>query len=203
MWSQFKDILGIKTGPTLYEKVFFRVSHPLAPTLLFLPLAFILIFWARASQGFSWTSSIALVAVGLLLWTLIEYVLHRFVFHWTSVREPWRTFFSGLHMAHHREPDDPSLIIAPPMVSFPDSLVIFGLLLLLTWNWGVAASILAGVQIGYVYYEWVHYGSHEFQPRSSLGKYLKRYHLAHHFKHPKEVFGVTVPLWDWVFRTNR
>ncbi len=196
------NLLGIKTGPKIYDKVFFRVSHPAFPTALFLPVIAALIWGAQSSAHYPWHVLLGIFLLGLFLWTLVEYCLHRFMFHWTSVKEPWRTLASGLHMAHHRDPEEKSLIIAPPAVSLTNSIWLYFLLSGLSMSWSAGAVLLAGIFLGYILYEWVHFGAHEFQPKSSLGKYLKHYHLFHHFKHPKEVFGVTTPLWDHVFRTN-
>ncbi len=195
-------LFSITTGPRLREKVFFRVSHPLIPTLIFSISAWGLIRFAQHIQPLSFWKTLGLVGTGLILWTLIEYLLHRFVFHWTQVAEPWRSLFSGLHMAHHRDPQERSLIIAPPLVSLLISLLFYGLCFAITWNMAFSALLVAGIQIAYIYYEWVHYGVHEFQARTPWTRYQKRYHLTHHSKKPKEVFGVTVPFWDWVFGTR-
>lgn len=203
MENSIQNFLGIKTGPTVLEKVFFRVSHPIFPTLLFMPLGFLFIWVGQGRLGYPWYGLLGLFLLGLLLWTLVEYCLHRFIFHLTSIREPYRTFASSLHIEHHRIPEDKSLIIAPPTVTLVYSFIIFGILMAFTWNLGMSFIILAGIQLGYLAYEWVHYGSHNFKMKNSLLKYLKHYHLHHHFKQPKEAYGVTVPLWDWVFGSHR
>ena len=201
MGRVLENFFKIKSGPSLRDKLLFRVSHPFLPTIIFFSSALLLVYFAQATGPRPWYALLGLLSLGVLLWTLIEYLLHRFLFHWTTVREPWRTLFSGLHIAHHRNPEEKSLIIAPPLVSLFSSLLFYVLLLLFTWSAASAALILAGIQMGYVYYEWVHYGVHEFQPHTPLSRYQKRYHLTHHFKKPKEGFGVTVPFWDWLFGT--
>jgi sterol desaturase/sphingolipid hydroxylase (fatty acid hydroxylase superfamily) len=203
MWKNFKNLLGIRAGSTRYEKIFFRVSHPMGPTLLFLFFAAALVGWAQAARAYPLPLILILLTGGLLLWTLIEYVLHRFVFHWTAKDEPWRSIASGLHLAHHRNPDDRSLVIAPPVFSILNSMLIFGLLALVTWSLPAAAVLLAGIQVGYIAYEWVHYGAHQYQPHSKGALFLKHYHLGHHFRHPDAGFGVTTPIWDKIFRTSR
>lgn len=184
------------------EKLVFRVNHPIVPTLLFLGLGTLWLFLAASNFNFSTATYIMALGLGVFLWTLIEYVLHRFVFHWTKVKEPWRTLFSELHIAHHRNTEDPGLIIAPPLVAMIDSVFIFLILWALTWNWGLALVILAGIDVGYVLYEWAHFGAHEFNwKRGPLG-YMRRHHLYHHYKKPGEAYGVTVPLWDMIFGTH-
>ncbi len=196
------SLFAITTGPKLREKIFFRVSHPFIPTLIFSLSVFGLIYFAQQTRPLPLWKTLGCLGIGLILWTLVEYLLHRFLFHWTQVAEPWRSLFSGLHMAHHRDPQEKSLIIAPPLVSLLSSLMLYALCFVITWNSATSALLLAGIQIAYIYYEWVHYGVHEFRPRTPWSRYQKRYHLTHHSKKPKEVFGVTVPFWDWVFGTR-
>jgi dihydroceramide fatty acyl 2-hydroxylase len=61
--------------------------------------------------------------------------------------------------------------------------------------------LTAGFMIGYLLYDLTHYATHHFPMRSGYAKYLKRYHMAHHYKDPNTRFGVSSPVWDWVFRT--
>ena len=183
------------------QRLFFRFSHPLGPTLLFTPIALLLIGFSLQIQSRS-PAVVALALVGgVFYWTLIEYFLHRCIFHLVKIKEPWRSLASGLHMAHHREMDVKELIIAPPLVSLGFSPVIFLIALAFTWSYSLAMLIVAGVFIGYILYEWAHYASHQYQPKNSFFKYLKRYHLLHHYKDPNGTFGVTSPIWDYVFGT--
>lgn len=183
------------------QRLFFRFSHPLGPTWLFTPIALLLVGLSLEWQPRSAGMVALALAAGLLYWTFIEYFLHRFVFHLVKVKEPWRTMASGLHMAHHREMDIKELVIAPPLVSLGFSPVIFLVALAFTWSLSLAMLVVAGVFIGYVLYEWAHYGAHQYQPKNAFFRYLKRYHLLHHYKDPNGTFGVTTPIWDYVFGT--
>jgi sterol desaturase/sphingolipid hydroxylase (fatty acid hydroxylase superfamily) len=178
-----------------------RFSHPWMPMALFIPLGILLIALAQKTDPRGWAGVAAWIAGGAFLWTLIEYGLHRFVFHWTEVKEPWRTVASGLHMAHHRSDEAAELILAPPFVSLVFGTIIFGILNLVVWSFSRAALLEAGIFLGYLAYEWVHYSVHRFKARTPLGRHWKRHHLHHHFKAPRRSFGVTSPLWDWVFGT--
>ena len=184
------------------QRLFFRFSHPWAPTALFGPIALLLAAISLDLQPRSWAFTALALVAGIFYWTLIEYVLHRFVFHWVQAKEPWKTLASGLHMAHHKDTEVKDLIIAPPLVSLIFSSFIFISLCALTWDYRLALLVLAGVFFGYILYEWAHYGSHKFQPKNAMLRYLKAYHLRHHFKHPHGTFGVTTPMWDYVFGTT-
>lgn len=184
------------------QRLFFRFAHPWGPTLMFSPLAIFFFLLSFDLQARSWFSTTALVLGGVLVWTLIEYVLHRFVFHLVQVKEPWKTVASGLHMAHHRDTEVKDLIIAPPLVSLLFSIPIFLILLACTQSVSAALMMHGGVLVGYIAYEWCHYGAHQYNPKAAWAKYLKRYHLQHHFKHPNGSFGVTTPMWDYVFGSS-
>jgi sterol desaturase/sphingolipid hydroxylase (fatty acid hydroxylase superfamily) len=72
-------------------------------------------------------------------------------------------------------------------------------------QWIVAKPLhdayFAGIALGYVWYDLGHYAWHHLQPRTAIGRYLRAYHLRHHFKTPDRGFGVSTPLWDYVFGT--
>ena len=94
----------------------------------------------------------------------------------------------------------------PPVVSIPAAIVfyllfslVFGVLLGMP-QW--VAPIYSGFILGYLCYDMIHYATHHFPMRSRAMKYLKRYHMMHHFKTPSARFGVSSPVWDVVFRTK-
>jgi len=176
-----------------------RFAHPWVTIAIYVPLGLLLTYWSLHLEARPWTHVLLWIVIGVFAWTLLEYILHRFIFHWTQVREPWRTFASGLHIAHHRDVEAQDLILAPPLIGFllgPAEVLLFTIL-----SGSLARGLLieAGLFIGYFVYEWVHYHVHFGRARGPLMKYWKAYHLYHHFKDPKRSFGVTTPLWDWVF----
>ena len=59
----------------------------------------------------------------------------------------------------------------------------------------------AGLVVGYVWYDLTHYYLHHAAPTTAAGKWLRRYHLVHHFQTPDRRYGITTPIWDWVFGT--
>ncbi len=186
------------------EKPFFllrRVAHPLTPTFIFGILAFGITFISLHFHPRSLLSTLALLSLGVIFWTPTEYVLHRFVFHLTQVKEPWKTMASGLHMAHHRNVQTQDLIIAPPGVAVIFSTLIYLFSLLFTQSFAISALLISGLFIGYIFYEWAHFSAHRYHPKNKIAAYLKQYHLMHHFKYPNRVFGVTNPFWDWIFGT--
>ena len=77
------------------------------------------------------------------------------------------------------------------------------------WWWGGCwacrsgcARWWPGFTVGYLTYDLTHYATHHFPMRSGIGRYLKRYHMMHHYKTPDQRFGVSSPLWDIVYGTG-
>jgi sterol desaturase/sphingolipid hydroxylase (fatty acid hydroxylase superfamily) len=132
-------------------------------------------------------------ALGIVVWTLVEYFLHRVLFH----RAP---ILSVIHERHHDAPQD--LIGAPAWLS-----ALVGLFAAAGPAWaivglGLDTAAMAGLVTGYLWYVFVHYASHHWQP--CRGSYLYRTRLRHarhhHLSHDSN-FGVTTDLWDRVFGT--
>ena len=71
-------------------------------------------------------------------------------------------------------------------------------------DWQSALSVVLGSMLGLFHYEWVHYVAHiPYRPRTSFGRWMKKYHLWHHFKNEHYWFGVSNPVLDAVHRTYR
>lgn len=130
------------------------------------------------------------VVAGFLGWTAVEYGLHRWLFHRTFRRDHW---------VHHLEPE--SYVGVSPLKTWP----LFGGLGLVLWLTcgAVAGSLYAGFLLGYTTYIVVHWAMHHdvIHSRGPLG-FLKRSHDRHHAGIEAN-YGVTSPLWDWVFGTRQ
>ena len=68
------------------------------------------------------------IGVGVAGWTLIEYGLHRFVFHPGARLEVLKATAYRMHGRHHQNPRNPRDILVSPEFSLITSAVIFGLL---------------------------------------------------------------------------
>jgi len=109
------------------EKVFAR-SHPILPIVWFGPfIAYGLYDGVRIGGALQ---AAGLFVVGLLVWTFLEYLLHRFLFHMTA-RTPEERFRSFMvHGYHHEFPNDKLRLVAPPLMSWPIAAVMFAMPLL-------------------------------------------------------------------------
>jgi len=152
--------------------------------------------WGRASAP----AYAGLLLAGLVSWTLFEYSLHRFIFHWKTQSRFIQSVVFVVHGNHHVDPNDPRRNMMPPIVSVPVSAAILGLLLLAL---GSAGSIVfLGFAIGYVLYDSIHYACHQLPMRRGVLRHLRRHHIRHHHARVEGNYATTGILWDWVFRSR-
>lgn len=186
----------------LFENDFlerFTHVHPIVPLLLWTPVISYL-YWHSVTIGLSSLQIWSWSLVGLIVWTLTEYVLHRFAFHFPAESRAGKRFVYILHGLHHDDPNDPTRLVMPPVPA-----IFYASLLFFAFRAVVGPEAIypffACFMIGYLAYDYIHYYVHHFVPRNAVGKYLRRYHLVHHFKDHSAKWGVSSPLWDYVFGT--
>lgn len=143
--------------------------------------------------------------MGAALFFVSEYTTHRFMFHAAPSKQPSLLKLQHrLHYDHHVDPPKLELLFLPVWFVVPTALAYFGVFLAVTRSTGPALSLLFGSLAGLAYYEWVHYVAHiPFVPKTAIGRYVKKYHLWHHFKNERLWFGVTNPSMDVVMGTYR
>ncbi|KAL1413254.1 fatty acid alpha-hydroxylase [Vanrija albida] len=153
-----------------------------------------------ASSAFAKT--IPCFLLGNLIWTLLEYGLHRFLFH-VDHYLPDRNWALMLHFllhgVHHYLPMDRLRLVMPPLLFFVLETP-FTRLAHLIFPKAMANGIIAGAFTFYILYDCMHYALHHTRLPQYLTE-MKRYHLAHHYKNFELGFGVTSKLWDWCFNT--
>jgi sterol desaturase/sphingolipid hydroxylase (fatty acid hydroxylase superfamily) len=150
--------------------------------------------------------ALAFTVVGLALWTVMEYVVHRWLLHvafpvgasgWSRVMH---ALFDAAHVDHHAKPWDgyhinghldtlfvavwlvPLSFLAPPHT---------------------ASVAVAALFAGYVAEEWAHHAIHYRNFRWRYFQYVRRRHLYHHSRNGVgTAYGITNDFWDRVFRTR-
>ena len=137
------------------------------------------------------------LVTGAATWTLVEYLLHRFVFHGSSPK----AIGAVEHRQHHARPDyfapwwqKALAALAVTAVMLPGVAFVAGAEISLCFTLGFIAM--------YLLYELLHRRAHTQPPRGPYGRWRRRNHFAHHFANPRRAHGVTSPMWDRVFRTR-
>lgn len=174
--------------------------HPITPLILWAPIAIWLIWRSFSVHELNpyWVGGVGIL--GILTWTLFEYGLHRFVFHLEG-ESPWsRRVHFLIHGIHHSDPQDPTRLVMPPTAGIALACILFPVFRFLLGSiW--AEPFFGFFLIGYLSYDYIHFAVHHFTPRTRIGKYLKHSHMQHHYVCPESRWGVSSPLWDFVFGT--
>ncbi|KAK3320729.1 hypothetical protein B0T19DRAFT_387351 [Cercophora scortea] len=190
--------------------LFGNFLEPLSKT----PWWLIPVFWGPpvayglylAREGFATgLDEFAFWGLGLGLWTLIEYILHRFLFHLDYYLPDNRVGITAhflLHGIHHYLPMDKYRLVMPPTMFFVLAAPFWKLAhAIFYWDWSVATAVFCGGITGYIGYDLTHYFLHH-QNLPLWYKQLKKYHLQHHFLDYENGFGVTSRFWDVIFGTE-
>ncbi len=133
--------------------------------------------------------------VGFVIWTLAEYVLHRSVLH-------RQTYFAPMHGQHHAAPL--AFLGTPSWISVSVLSLVIGVP---AWRWlgfNLADGLTVGVMLGYWWYGVVHHVIHHHANSTSHSYFneLRAWHMRHHYSPKSGNFGVTTPIWDYVFGTT-
>ncbi|KAI9721292.1 MAG: hypothetical protein M1812_002454 [Candelaria pacifica] len=159
-----------------------------------------------AATGLSTFSQLASYwLLGLCLWTLLEYGLHRGLFHIDKYLPDNRVGITAhflLHGIHHYLPMDKLRLVMPPTLFVVLATPFWRLAhFLFAYNWYAATAVYCGGIFGYICYDLTHYFLHH-RTLPSYYRELKKYHLQHHFADYENGFGVTSRFWDRVFGTE-
>jgi sterol desaturase/sphingolipid hydroxylase (fatty acid hydroxylase superfamily) len=169
------------------------------PTYL---LVLLLLAWRAGELA----PALAFLALGLLAWTLVEYLVHRYILHVAFpkrggvLRRALHHLFDASHADHHAQPFDgyhinghvDTLWVA--VLAFPLSFLAPPF---------TASLFVAGVFFAYLVEEWAHHAMHFENYRWGYFQYVRRRHLYHHSKlGVGTAYGITSDFWDKVFGTR-
>ncbi|KAK6430221.1 fatty acid alpha-hydroxylase [Oleoguttula sp. CCFEE 5521] len=143
--------------------------------------------------------------LGLCLWTLVEYGLHRCLFHVDHYMPDNRFAITAhflLHGIHHYLPMDRLRLVMPPTMFVALALPFWKLAhTVFAYDWYAAVTVFCGGIFGYIVYDCTHYFLHH-KNLPSYYREIKKYHLQHHFADYENGFGVTSRFWDRIFGTE-
>jgi sterol desaturase/sphingolipid hydroxylase (fatty acid hydroxylase superfamily) len=174
-------------------------THITVPISLFLLYGLGLLYWNITTVALSPVLTTSLFFSGVFFFTFVEYSMHRFLFHMNTRTQFRRNVQYKIHQVHHEYPKDKDRLAMPPILSIAIStLLLFGFKALIG---DFVFAFLPGFLFGYAGYLFVHYMVHAYPPPKNFLKQWWVFHSLHHYKSQKKAFGVSSPLWDYVFRT--
>lgn len=178
----------------------FTHVHPVTPLVIWMPIFAWLIWHSYSVNHLSVFNILVAGFFAFFLWTFTEYVLHRYIFHFNAETKGQERLRFLIHGLHHDDPEDATRLVMPPVPAIVLGLIhfaIFRIFLGPVW----VEPFFAFFVVGYLCYDYIHFAVHHFKPRTRIGKYLKQSHMQHHFVTPHARWGVSSPLWDYVFGT--
>jgi sterol desaturase/sphingolipid hydroxylase (fatty acid hydroxylase superfamily) len=175
--------------------------HPSVPLIIFVPVILYMLYLSIFNFKLSGLSILGLMVFGVFIWTITEYLLHRFIFHWELKSKLGARIHFIFHGVHHDYPSDSRRLVMPPSVSIPLATLFFFLFRFLIGDISVI-PFFAGFLIGYLFYDISHYAVHHFNMHSKFWLAIKNHHIKHHYQDPDKGYGVSSPIWDYVFRTH-
>lgn len=180
----------------LFSKVHFAV-----PLIIYVPLIGYLIYKAFLNQ-ISVPDFLIFFMSGLLVWTITEYLLHRFIFHYQPTSKIGLRLHFIFHGVHHDYPKDAKRLVMPPSASIPLAILFYWLFSLFFKNTNNLYIFFSGFITGYLCYDMIHYAIHHLNFKSNIMKNIKQHHMLHHYSDDTKGYGVSSALWDILFRSE-
>src|SRR5213594_1175715 len=110
---------------------FFSRVHPATPLILYLPVVGYMLYVSLGRQKLSFLVVAGFFLLGILLWTLLEYLIHRYVFHYEPKTRIGKRLHYIIHGVHHDYPNDARRLVMPPSISVPLAFLFYGTFLLI------------------------------------------------------------------------
>ncbi|MBB6270370.1 sterol desaturase/sphingolipid hydroxylase (fatty acid hydroxylase superfamily) [Pedobacter cryoconitis] len=171
------------------------------PLIVFIPVIAFLIWKAFVDIQMSFLGFAGWLVLGLFIWTITEYIMHRYIFHFYPSSKIGKRIHFIFHGVHHDYPNDAKRLVMPPSASIPMALALYFLFLYILPA-GTIFAFFAGFLIGYLFYDMVHYALHHANFKSPFWKKLKQHHMLHHYSDSTKGYGVSSAIWDKVLGSD-
>lgn len=176
-------------------------THIAVPLTIFALYSCGLLIWSVTNTSLSAFQTIVLFILGVIAFTWVEYMVHRYVFHMKTYTTLRAKLQYTIHGVHHEYPKDKDRLAMPPLLSVTIATVLLLLFRLVMGDF--AFAFLPGFIVGYAAYLAIHYMVHAFAPPKNFLKHLWINHGTHHYKNGDLIYGVSSPLWDYIYGTMR
>ena len=174
-------------------------THISIPLSIFFIYSSALLYWSVTHTALNALVTIGMFALGFVSFTWVEYMAHRYLFHMSTSTKSREKLQYTIHGVHHEFPKDKDRLAMPPLLSITISTLLLFLFRLIIGD--LVFSFLPGFLTGYAFYLSIHYMVHSFPPPKNFFKVLWVNHSIHHYKEGEYVFGVSSPLWDYIYGT--
>ncbi|MBL7924590.1 MAG: sterol desaturase family protein [Bacteroidia bacterium] len=174
-------------------------THFAIPVTLYFILAILLVSYATLKPGLQLWRLIYYFPLGLLVFSLVEYSIHRWLFHFHASTERQKILKYKIHGVHHEFPKDKDRLVMPPVLSILIALLFYGFFSVIFEE--EVLLFFPGFLSGYSTYLLIHYAVHRFRPPANFFRILWTHHALHHYKSEDSAFGVSMPVWDHLFKT--
>jgi sterol desaturase/sphingolipid hydroxylase (fatty acid hydroxylase superfamily) len=174
--------------------------HFTVPLYIFIPVILFFIYKAL-SNGIDALALLLYFLGGLAIWTITEYFLHRFVFHYHPTSEFGKKIHFIFHGVHHDYPRDKKRLVMPPSASIPLA-ALFYFFFSLFFEQAALFAFFPGFLTGYLAYDMMHYAMHHHNFKSGFFKKIKQHHMLHHYQDASKGYGVSSSLWDKILKSD-
>ena len=146
-------------------------------------------------QSAGWPAVIVIWCAGVVTFSLVEYAIHRWLFHARS------GVMAAMHQAHHEAPHDHTAL---PCITSAVVAAFAWVVLSPIVGSAAACVFLCGVMSGYCYYATLHHLEHRIRLSALPFRWLQRRWAVHsvHHRLVDTNYGVTTSFWDRVFGTD-
>jgi sterol desaturase/sphingolipid hydroxylase (fatty acid hydroxylase superfamily) len=176
-------------------------THIAVPLVIFSVFSSALLGWSVTHTNLSAVTTIGMFLLGVIAFTWVEYITHRYVFHMKTYSVVRAKLQYTIHGVHHEFPKDKDRLAMPPLLSVTIATILLLLFRLVMGDF--AFSFLPGFLVGYAAYLAIHYMVHAFPPPKNFFKILWINHGIHHYKNGDLIYGVSSPLWDYIYGTMK
>jgi len=190
----------LKTAPRLFDNAFLeKLTHTNSKVAItiYVATAMGVLVYGLSTIPTTFIQVFVLFNLGRVTFTLVEYLLHRYVYHSGKYDQPTEWQFK-IHGVHHKHPKVEDQLAMP----IPLAIVILGSFFFLFYYLMGSNSFFffPGFVLGYAFYLTMHYLIHMRKAPKNYFKWFWRHHHLHH-RFDDRAFGLSSRLWDRVFRT--
>lgn len=171
------------------------------PLIVFVPVIAFLIWKAFVDIQMNFLGFMGWLLAGLFIWTITEYIMHRYIFHFYPSSKIGKRIHFIFHGVHHDYPNDAKRLVMPPSASIPMALALYFVFLYILPA-GTIFAFFTGFLTGYLVYDMMHYALHHANFKNPFWKRLKQHHMLHHYSDSTKGYGVSSVIWDKVLGSD-